>query len=231
MENGMVDFSTSPSFFPPFSVSDSGKVEFGVVFSLSFQDRMSVIRFSIVAAMNTLRGIGKEGGLPWRLSGDMKFFKNLTTTTTVFSLWMCADGIGRIKTERGNYGKEDVPVVSRQVPSAEQPHQHHRVPRYGVESVARVSSDSWSRKLNLPDTVFVCRSIDEALILTQKDELKEKVESTFVIGGGQIYREAIQLPECAKLYLTEVDNDVECDTYFPAIPPVFSLTVCKNYGL
>ena len=75
-------------------------------------------------------------------------------------------------------------------------------------------------------TVFVCRSIDEALILTQREELKEKVENTFVIGGGQIYHEAIQLPECAKLYLTEVDHDGECDTYFPEIPPVFALTVC-----
>lgn len=37
MENGMVDFSTSPSFFPPFSVSDSGKVEFGDVFPLHFK--------------------------------------------------------------------------------------------------------------------------------------------------------------------------------------------------
>jgi dihydrofolate reductase len=45
--------------------------------------KMNAIKFSIVAAMNTLRGIGKEGGLPWRLSGDMRFFKSLTTTTTV----------------------------------------------------------------------------------------------------------------------------------------------------
>ena len=44
---------------------------------------MNAIKFSIVASMNTLRGIGKEGGLPWRLSGDMRFFKSLTTTTTV----------------------------------------------------------------------------------------------------------------------------------------------------
>ena len=28
---------------------------------------MSSIRFSIVVTMNKLRGIGKEGGLPWRL--------------------------------------------------------------------------------------------------------------------------------------------------------------------
>lgn len=49
---------------------------------------MNAIKFSIVAAMNTLRGIGKEGGLPWRLSGEMRFFKSLTTTTTV---WMVVD--------------------------------------------------------------------------------------------------------------------------------------------
>lgn len=41
--------------------------------------------------------------------------------------------------------------------------------------------------------MYVCSSIDEALILTQKEELKEKVESVFVIGGGQIYKEAIGL--------------------------------------
>lgn len=79
--------------------------------------------------------------------------------------------------------------------------------------------------MNLPDSVYVCSSIDEALILTQKEELREKVESVFVIGGGQIYKEAIGLPECTKLYLTEVDNDVVCDTFFPSIPSVFTLTV------
>lgn len=47
---------------------------------------MSIIKFSIVAAMNTLRGIGKQGALPWRLSGDMKFFKNLTSETRVSAI-------------------------------------------------------------------------------------------------------------------------------------------------
>ena len=71
---------------------------------------MSVIRFSIVAAMNTLRGIGKEGGLPWRLSGDMKFFKNLTTNTVVQHQRWRVEGIGRIKAERGHHGEKDLPV-------------------------------------------------------------------------------------------------------------------------
>ena len=48
--------------------------------------KMSSIRFSIVVAMNKLRGIGKEGGLPWRLKEDMKMFKNLTTNTKVIEM-------------------------------------------------------------------------------------------------------------------------------------------------
>lgn len=48
---------------------------------------MSSIRFSIVVAMNKLRGIGIEGGLPWRLKEDMKMFKNLTTNTKVIEIY------------------------------------------------------------------------------------------------------------------------------------------------
>lgn len=39
---------------------------------------------------------------------------------------------------------------------------------------------------------------------------------TFIIGGGEIYREAIN--EASRLYLTEIDAEVEeADTFFPAI--------------
>ena len=43
---------------------------------------------------------------------------------------------------------------------------------------------------------------------------------TFVIGGEQLYREAISHPSCDKLYLTEIisDMDYKCDTFFPEIP-------------
>ena len=59
-------------------------------FSAHFE--MSIIRFSIVAAMTTKRGIGLHGGLPWTIKKDMKFFKDLTTTTTVFYFNACKIG-------------------------------------------------------------------------------------------------------------------------------------------
>ena len=42
------------------------------------------------------------------------------------------------------------------------------------------------------------------------------VDEVFVIGGGEIYREAIK--RASKLYLTEIDaSDDDADTFFPAI--------------
>ena len=38
-------------------------------------------------------------------------------------------------------------------------------------------------------------------------------QSIFIIGGAQIYAQA--LPRCQTLYLTVVDNDISGDTYFP----------------
>lgn len=39
--------------------------------------------FSIIAAVGRNREIGKKGGLIWRLSGDMKYFKDTTLGHTV----------------------------------------------------------------------------------------------------------------------------------------------------
>ncbi len=52
-------------------------------------------------------------------------------------------------------------------------------------------------------------SLDEAMRLAQE---KEK-EEIFIIGGGQIYKEAINLAD--RLYLTVVEGSPEADAFFP----------------
>ncbi len=41
----------------------------------------------------------------------------------------------------------------------------------------------------------------------------------FIIGGGQIYREALTMRLVDRLYLTLVHSDVEGDTHFPLLEP------------
>lgn len=53
----------------------------------------------------------------------------------------------------------------------------------------------------------VVNSINEALLLCNKD--------CFIIGGGEIYNQTIDIAD--KIFLTLVDGDFKGDTYFPKI--------------
>jgi dihydrofolate reductase len=65
----------------------------------------------------------------------------------------------------------------------------------------------------------VVNSIEEALLLTNND--------CFIIGGGEIYKQAIGISE--KIYLTEVDEDFFGDTYFPDIDQSWSMTSQQDF--
>jgi dihydrofolate reductase len=55
----------------------------------------------------------------------------------------------------------------------------------------------------------VCGSIEEAIEKAKQFDGKE----IFIIGGGQIYNQAIKYTD--KLYLTLVEGEYDADTYFP----------------
>jgi dihydrofolate reductase / thymidylate synthase len=49
------------------------------------------------------------------------------------------------------------------------------------------------------------------------------VESVFVIGGGSVYSQAIEHPQCTALHVTQIQSSIPCDTYFPEHPPEFRM--------
>lgn len=58
---------------------------------------------------------------------------------------------------------------------------------------------------------LITNSIAEAIKLAERDNQKE----VFIIGGGQIYAQSIDLAN--KLYITEIKDSFEGDTFFPEI--------------
>jgi dihydrofolate reductase len=70
------------------------------------------------------------------------------------------------------------------------------------------------------DNVIVTRTLTEAIELAGEaistSPTSEPAE-IMVIGGGQLYNEAIS--DADKLYLTRVDADPDGDTWFPEIDP------------
>ncbi|MEL7030148.1 MAG: dihydrofolate reductase, partial [Pseudomonadota bacterium] len=66
-----------------------------------------------------------------------------------------------------------------------------------------------------PDGVRVARDLLRGLTLAKAVALAEKASEIAVIGGGEIY--AAVLPLADRIYLTEILDDVDGDTRFPAL--------------
>lgn len=67
------------------------------------------------------------------------------------------------------------------------------------------------------ENIEVVNSLQAAI-----DAVKD-VDNAFVIGGGEIYRQA--LPLCSRLYLTEIDTEIaDADTFFPEINDEWEIT-------
>ena len=66
-----------------------------------------------------------------------------------------------------------------------------------------------------PEGVLVVTSLADALVKAEAQALIEGGDEVMIIGGGQIYAEALPLTE--RLYLTQVHADVSGDAYFPEV--------------
>ncbi|CAG9460487.1 unnamed protein product [Pedinophyceae sp. YPF-701] len=161
-------------------------------------EAMSRRGFQVVVAATRQMGIGLKGALPWKLPGDMRYFKELTMKTSHHTL-KNAVIMGRMTWEsiperfRPLAGRINIVLT--------------RNPDELPPSLAGACSSGAAR---------VAASLDAALESLTGPE-GSAVEHVFVIGGGQVYEDAIRHPSLEAVHLTQVDTDYECDTHFPAL--------------
>ncbi len=90
------------------------------------------------------------------------------------------------------------------------------VERLGEPLPDRTSVVLSSRDLSLPDGAVLAGSVPEALA-TAADALAPDRETVYVAGGGSVYEATMSLAD--RLVLTELDEAVQGDTYFPEVDP------------
>jgi dihydrofolate reductase len=69
------------------------------------------------------------------------------------------------------------------------------------------------------DDVYVVRSFEAAVRLLSSAHLTAQLERIFVIGGESIYKAALESSLCDRIYLTQVLQKFECDTFLPEFDP------------
>lgn len=145
--------------------------------------------FNIIVAMDENRGIGKNKRLPWHLSGDLNHFKQLTYSTD-------------------SEQKQNVVLMGRKTWESI-PEKFRPLPNRINIVITR------QENLKFPNGVYAANSLKNALLLLDRPDLKYQVSDLFIIGGAQIYKPALQLENCSKLYVTHIKNTFDCDTFFP----------------
>uniref|UniRef100_A0A5B7AZH1 Bifunctional dihydrofolate reductase-thymidylate synthase n=1 Tax=Davidia involucrata TaxID=16924 RepID=A0A5B7AZH1_DAVIN len=149
--------------------------------------------YQVVVAATRDMGIGKDGKLPWRLPSDLKFFKDVTVTTS--------DHVKKNAVIMGRKTWESIPLEHRPLPG-----------RLNV-----VLTRSGSFDIATAENVVICGSMASALVLLAESPYCLSIEKVFVIGGGQILREALNAPGCDAIHITEIETDIACDTFIPAV--------------
>ncbi|MBK7749885.1 MAG: dihydrofolate reductase [Candidatus Obscuribacter sp.] len=160
-------------------------------------------KFDIVVACDQKFGIGKNNSLPWRLSQDLKYFKELT--------------LSRPPVEDEVPKRSNAVIMGRKTWESIPAQYRPLAGRFNVVL---------TRNLNyqLPQGVFKAPSLDDALNLLSKGP----VDRVFVIGGAEVYKEALIHDRCGLLYVTEVRAVFECDTFLPDFKPFFQLMSCSE---
>lgn len=64
---------------------------------------------------------------------------------------------------------------------------------------------------------MVFSRLDVAIAAAKAVAIKDGQDEVCIIGGGEIYKLALAV--CDKIYLTEVDCEIDGDTYFPELNP------------
>ncbi|XP_022896009.1 putative bifunctional dihydrofolate reductase-thymidylate synthase isoform X1 [Olea europaea var. sylvestris] len=149
--------------------------------------------YQVVVAATQSMGIGKNGKVPWRLHSDLKFFKDVTVTTS--------DSSKKNAVIMGRKTWESVPLEHRPLPG-----------RLNV-----VLTRSGSFDIATAENVVMCGSMNSALELLAGSPYCLSIEKVFVIGGGEILKETLNAPGCDAIHITEIEGNIECDTFIPAI--------------
>ena len=143
---------------------------------------------SLIAAVGEGMELGYKGDLVWRLSVDLRRFRELTSGKTILM------------------GHKTFTSLPSLLPGRK----HVVLVRNPEEFSKEVAAKPFRGDSSARPEVVAIRELFEFV-----DKYKGVPEELFVIGGGSIYKQLIS--EADKLYLTEIHASFpEADVYFPS---------------
>ena len=145
------------------------------------------MNFHVIVAVDADGGMAKDGGMPWHLPADLAWFRRHTV------------GAGEPPNcvVMGRKTWESLPERFRPLPRRENL-VLTRNPAYEAPGARVVDS------------------LDAALAHCRGGAEEPSCGELWVVGGGEIYRQALEHPACGRILVTEIEHRFGCDVFFPS---------------
>ena len=191
--------------------------------------------FNLIACCDNLNGIGSNGDLPWSLPKEYQYFQFVTQRIedNLSFLDQYKDDLPEKSDLNNNkliekntrqaslFKKEDEISLSNQNELCnciimgrltwQSLPEFYRPLKNRLNLVISKNENAIDLNIN-KDHLF--RSLEDALQYASKLDF---IKQIFIVGGQEIYRNAIRMKKCNKIYLTKIDSQFNCDRFFPSI--------------
>ena len=124
----------------------------------------------LIVARSKNNVIGKDGKIPWKIKGEQRRFRELTTGNVVIM------------------GRRSYEEIGKPLPN-----------RITIVVSNTVSFEE--------EGCITAKSLEEALMLAGNKDV-------YISGGVRLYEQALSIVD--KMYVTEIDYDIDGDTFFPS---------------
>lgn len=143
------------------------------------------LAYNVIAAISKNGGIGYKSNLPWRLKKEMEYFNRMTNLVN-------------------REGAQNAVIMGRNT--------WQSIPDKFRPLKGRLNVVISKTLSNVPEGVLLYPTLTEAVKYLHSNN---NIDKLWVIGGSGLYNEALKDKNCLKLYLTKIDQDYLCDTFFP----------------
>ena len=149
------------------------------------------MRYNLIVAVCKNNGIGYKGQMPWHIKADLKYFSELTK------------GDGNNAVIMGNATWKGLPILKGKSKGLND-----------RDNFILSTTDTFELKLIQNRLLKTFKDIDEIEMFLTKNDIYEDI---WVIGGASIYKQFLDMDKIEKCYITHIDKEFECDTFFPVL--------------
>ena len=163
----------------------------------------------IVAFCKSNNGIGMDGQIPWMLRNDLKNFQQITIKTFKPNT--------KNMVVMGRKTWESLPIKSKPLKN-----------RINVV-LTRNTDPSFKKEIESCKDTYVKNNFNDILEVSDLNE-QFNLSNVFIIGGEAIYKQALESGKVKKIYVTEIYENFDCDTFFPSVSEIdFNLTYVSKF--